>query len=148
MISHRRFLILLFILFAVWMAYTQFFAARETLRMIDAYYIDKAFHFLGGVWVAGTLLFLKNRKRKKPSPVFHRAQKIRSSESFVHLIIILFAVSIGWEVFELLVFPDVRNLFRDLFAYWASDTAGDLVFDMLGGSMYIFLQRKKMRVDL
>lgn len=119
--NSKRFLTLLFILFFVWMIFTQFFASREILRAIDAYDIDKAFHFLGGVWVVGILSsFLCLRQR-----------------GFA-IAVLLFIVGIAWEIIELAVFPEVRHLFRDLYPYWLSDTAGDIVIDMLGGVFALF----------
>lgn len=114
-ITAGRFLTLVFVLFFAWMVFTQFFASRDALRAIDAYYIDKIFHFLGGVWVVGALLRAAPQRKK------------------LTLAIPLFAVSVAWEIFEILAFPEVKYLFHHLYPYWLRDTAGDLAADMLGG---------------
>lgn len=104
----------------LWISYTQFIAPKETLKLIDYYNIDKVMHFLGGFFVAGMSTF------------YFKLSKVK-----IFLLVILLGV--GWEIFEVLSIPDVRYFYSKFYAYWLSDTVGDIIFDMVGGSFYIVM---------
>lgn len=85
-------------------------------------WVDIPMHILGGI-MAG--LF---------SLIFIRA--IRMPETFVNALTGVLLVGLGWEVLELLYKVDVVN-----FAYW-TDTVHDLINDLLGGLIAIYIWRK------
>lgn len=106
-----------------WIVYAEFFATQEALKVSDNYHVDKLLHFLGGVFVAGVLLYGFKVPR-------------------IYSLALLLSVSIGWEVFEILFFPNVRHFYETLYAYWLSDTQGDIILDMLGGISYILYEKR------
>ncbi|MEK7082337.1 MAG: hypothetical protein AAB915_01505 [Patescibacteria group bacterium] len=142
-LNTRRFLALVFVLFFVWMIFAQFFASREALRAIDAYHIDKAFHFLGGIWIVGALARVRTRMSSRLTAVKRLDTAPRRIRNFAVLLFVL-VIGVLWEVVELAVFPEVRHLFRDLYPYWLSDTAGDIVLDMLGGACALFWMNRRV----
>lgn len=118
----KSFLSALGIVLLLWMAYTQFVASKETLKLIDYYHFDKVLHFLGGVFVAGILVsYFK----------FFKVQ--------IFLLVVL--AGIGWEVFEVLFLPEVRDFYIKFYTNWLTDTAGDIIFDMAGG-LFSFAARR------
>jgi len=78
-------------------------------------------HFLGGMWVAVA------------SMEFFR--RMNYSYSVWLLVLAVFVVGAGWEVFELYIFQ------FESFTYWAVDTLSDLVLDVSGGLVAFRLAR-------
>lgn len=87
------------------------------------WYFDMIMHFLGGIWLSSAFVYFSPPKEIK----LVYALKI---------LFVVFAVSFGWEVFEVLI---DRFITHD--AFNLLDTLSDLFFDMSGGSaavIYLF----------
>ncbi len=108
-----------------WMIYTQFFASNEALKLSDYYHIDKLMHFLGGLLIAGVAIR------------YFRVSKVSA-------LILLILLGVGWEIFEVFFLPNVRDFYEKFYAYWWSDTRGDIVVGIAGGLCYaIFYKRAR-----
>ncbi len=89
------------------------------------WWFDTAMHFLGGFWIA--LLFWWILKKESSTLTKERAS--------VYLILITFALSVTWELFEIYigyVDPTLGVL------YWL-DTGADVVAGVLGGAFAVLL---------
>jgi len=88
-------------------------------------WFDLPVHFLGGMWVALTSLWLC---------FYSRTKRFKETKRNIFVISVVSAIVIGllWELFELTVrAPRAENFLRD--------TTGDLIMDMLGAvSGYIY----------
>ena len=85
-------------------------------------WFDMPMHFVGGVWVAGAVLWFQFfRKEGVPPSV---------AKLFLWAIVGVFVVGLGWEVYE----GVVAFLTKGHLNAWA-DTASDLVFDVLGATV-------------
>ncbi|OGZ99941.1 MAG: hypothetical protein A3C07_02835 [Candidatus Sungbacteria bacterium RIFCSPHIGHO2_02_FULL_47_11] len=104
----------IFMLLLGWIAFVNFFAPQETIQLLYFYHVDKIPHMLGGFWVAGML---------------YKSLRFRAGNSFL----ILIAAAVLWEIFELVVMPDVKDLYAMNYALWRYDTIFDLIFGILGG---------------
>lgn len=80
-------------------------------------------HFLGGMWLAGTGLWLVYTRRGTPLPRF----------SVIFAVGVIFALGVGflWEVFEAGL--SLRTLGH---INAMPDTLGDLFFDAVGSAMF------------
>lgn len=93
---------------------------------------DSLMHFLGGLWVSLTFLWLYFF-----SGIFQPAQRTLSRFIFISTLGLIF-VAVAWEIFELLA--------KVTFVYWKdyfSDTALDFVMDFLGsiaGAFYGYMR--------
>jgi len=88
---------------------------------------DMLMHFLGGFWVG--LLFL----------YFSPIQK--DLNSVVRILLFVLFVSIGWEIYEVLVNDLIaRNPFNFL------DTMSDIFFDLSGGACAILYYFKRIMI--
>jgi len=123
--SQQKYLFLAIgIVLSLWTVYTQFFASEEALRMSDQYHIDKAMHFLGGVLLVGIA----------------RGYFGFSGMWAVFLVI---AAGIGWELFELWFFPNVREFSVMRYEVWRSDMRGDVILDIAGGFASLVWYKEK-----
>jgi len=97
-------------------------------------WFDIPMHFLGGLWVALTTLWISCYFGHINSIVNYKLKT---------LLIVLFSViviGISWEIFEIIG----KITFIQDVGYW-SDTLGDLLNDFLGGivAYLYFIKRKK-----
>lgn len=106
-----------------WTLWAELLATQEALKASDTYHIDKLMHFLGGVLVVGVPLY------------YFRFSK------FVAFAFLIF-IGIGWEVFEVLFFPNVRHFYETMHAQWISDARGDIILDILGGLFYLLYEKR------
>ena len=108
-----------------WAIFIQFFASQGVIQLLYFYQVDKILHMLGGFFVAGT---------------FFKSLRFRASVSFLFLILVV----ILWEVFELVVLPDVSDLYRRNYALWRYDTILDFIVGMMGGlAAFISYRRRR-----
>lgn len=84
-------------------------------------WLDVLSHFLGGLWVALALAWL--------------AHRVNVPVRAFHLFLGVFAVGIGWEVFEV-----VAGIPRE--SNWLFDTSIDLVMDLGGALVGIWWGKK------
>lgn len=112
------FLVLAFIFMLAWIVYIQFIASDAMIEVLTLYRIDKALHFIGGAFVAGSLLAggLENRKTGW---------------------LILLAVTILWEMLELLIDPQVIYFFANHPDLWLRDSIWDIIFAAFGYLAYL-----------
>jgi len=91
-------------------------------------------HFLGGLWVALTALWI--------FCYFGHISSIINYKTKIFFIVFLaiFIIGISWEIFELVG----KITFMDDVGYW-TDTFGDLFNDFLGGMVayFYFIRRRK-----
>jgi hypothetical protein len=90
------------------------------------WYFDMIMHFLGGLWV-GILAFY-----------FFSPQTI-SFRLILKILMMVFMVGVGWEIFEVLV---DKVVFLNSFSI--IDTVSDIIFDIIGGIAAIFYYMKKI----
>ena len=114
--------VLIFIFLAAWIIFIQFIGSSGAIELLYRYQVDKAVHFLGGFVVMGVLFRLVGIR-------------VRSS------LLLLLVTAILWEVFELLVLPDVIDLYQRNFELWRNDTIGDLILGMVGGILAFIAYR-------
>lgn len=93
---------------------------------------DKFVHTLGGLFVAlvAGAVFLGQTKH------------LKSHEVFVTLALCVFAVGLAWEYYEYIL----QAYFKTVHLADIPDSIGDLVFDMVGGSIgayFVILMKKR-----
>ena len=97
-------------------------------------WFDIPMHFLGGLWVALTALWI--------FCYFGHISSIINYKTKIFFIVFLaiFIIGISWEIFELVG----KITFMDDVGYW-TDTFGDLFNDFLGGMVayFYFIRRRK-----
>lgn len=112
---------------AAWELYVEFFAGRAAIKVITAYHLDKIFHAIGGIFIAGVLYWMFGRQ---------------------HIARVFFAVllvSLAWEGAELVFDARTLYFFETERALWAEDSMGDVIIGMVGGWAYqLFLRPKKV----
>ncbi len=111
---------MLFILFYLlaFFIYAAFFASPQELKFIGAKQIDKISHFLGGVFIAGAYGWICGRKK------------------LLWLVVLLFLLTVGWELIEIFFFASVQYFYRAAPDLWRLDSAGDILAAALGGYGY------------
>ena len=98
----------------LWLAATLLVLNEARVDFVSGFQVDKIAHFGGGVFVAGFFYFvyaISDRRRN---------------------LYIIVTVGILWEIWELLFLPVQLSRFNREFLWWFSDTAFDLVADILG----------------
>jgi len=91
----------------------------------SVWYFDNIMHFLGGFWLAfmGIYIF------KKDIPL----------NLVFKVLTLVFVVSVGWEIFEILVNEAIaQNPFDTI------NTVSDLIFDLAGGGAALFYYMKRI----
>ena len=97
-------------------------------------YFDILMHFLGGLWVTLTVLWLWSLKKGFVIPSKQKVLKVS--------IIFTLIVGVMWEIYELYIGV---TLLSDGINYW-TDTSSDLMMDFVGavfGSLYGYRFLKK-----
>ncbi|MCM2339052.1 MAG: hypothetical protein NDI62_01180 [Burkholderiales bacterium] len=89
------------------------------------WYFDMLMHFLGGIWLGFISIYLFN---------FDSGSK----KSFFNIIVAVFVVGVGWEIFEIVV-----NAYTTENAFNFLDTISDLFFDTAGGVFALLYFLKK-----
>ena len=107
----------------LWLAATFLVLNEAQVDFISGLQLDKMVHFGGGIFVAG---------------FFYFAYAISDRRRGIYIVL---AVGILWEIWELLFLPDQLSRFRHEFFWWLSDTAFDLVADILGAWFWVNLIR-------
>ena len=96
-------------------------------------WFDIPMHFLGGLWVVLTTLWIFCYFGHINSIINYKTR------AFLVALSAILIIGIGWEIFELLV----RITFINENGYWM-DTSGDLLNDFLGGMVaYLYFIRGK-----
>ena len=92
-------------------------AAHAYALTVDLYWhyplANRAIHFSGGVWISLAALWLCGVRR--------------ISLNFITMLGIVIAISIGWEIFEVMIGMTAQE------ANYVLDTALDLTMDLCGG---------------
>jgi CDP-diglyceride synthetase len=103
------------------------FLANKFYWYSSIWYFDMIMHFLGGFWVglAGVYLF-------QPKEV--------SFNSVINILLFVFFIGVGWEVFEMLVNDVIVKNSLDFI-----DIASDIFFDLSGGLCAILYLWKKLQ---
>ncbi len=101
------------------------FFAHKFYWYFSVWYFDVIMHFLGGFWVALAFIYLFSLKNGSFNSIFK-------------VLLFVFFVGVGWEIFEIFI-NDVatQNSFDFL------DAISDLFFDLTGGALGVlyFLKR-------
>ena len=101
---------------------------KDQSELLSELQIDKIIHFAGGFFSASVVfLALGNIRRAK-------------------LIVLVFAIGILWEIWELLFLPDQLARFRMEFVLWTADTLFDLVADILGAYFFAGLSEQDQKL--
>jgi len=100
-------------------------------------WFDMPMHFAGGVWLAGTALWLWYRAENEVT--------IRFLKIFAICLGAAFGIGLAWELFEAGLGLMTVGHINDM-----ADTLGDLLFDILGGTTVAiwFWQRAKQDILL
>lgn len=106
------------------------FLANKFFWYYSIWYFDTIMHFLGGFWIGLVSLYIFS-----PQDV--------SIKLILKVLLSIFCIGIGWEVYEILV-NDVlaKNPFDRL------DTLSDIFFDLFGGLcaiLYVLVPLKNQR---
>lgn len=109
----------------IFMNYAWWVATPETLKTIGDRQIDKIAHFSGGLFIA---LF---------------AEMVRGRPRLFTLLVGLFAITIGWEIFEFYSSYEVRRLYEAAPHQWRFDSLGDILAALVAGSGYWLLHIKR-----
>ncbi len=91
-------------------------------------------HFIGGFWVAMTLVYLDSR---------FNLSLFKEKSFFLNLLIIVsFVALIGvfWEFFEFIYDFFSKEGFK-VAQLGLTDTMGDLFFGLVGGTIFVFLNK-------
>ncbi len=91
----------------------------------SVWYLDMLMHFLGGVWVGIFAVYLFSRGNL-------------SSLSVWVVLLVVFLIGAGWEVFEILVERYITYNPLNIL-----DSMSDLFFDLAGGILGLFLSENK-----
>ncbi len=103
------------------------FLANKFFWYSSIWYLDMIMHFLGGLWLGLFAFYL------------FREENI-SFRLIFKILLFVFIVGIGWEIYEVLVDKVVtQNSINVL------DTSSDLFFDLSGGLYAILYLWKKMQ---
>lgn len=101
------------------------FALNVLANIFYWYYIlpwfDLLMHFMGGVFIAGLAIYL-----------------IKRPQDFLVTLLIVIAVGLGWEIFEILV-----DKFFDKNMQSLTDSLTDLLADVVGGGVGFLYFKKK-----
>jgi hypothetical protein len=98
-------------------------------------WFDMPMHFLGGLWIAGSVLWFR----------FFSHELLSTPRSFIPVVFIgvfsAFLVGLGWEMYEASVSFSTLGYVNEI-----PDTISDLCFDILGGlvaSVVVWVSLKK-----
>lgn len=104
------------------------FLANKFFWYYSIRYLDMIMHFIGGFWVGLFTLYLS-------------AEETISSRLIFKILLSVFLVGIGWEIYEALVDKVVAQNSLNVL-----DTSSDLFFDLLGGLyaiLYLWIKKQK-----
>ena len=106
------------ILYLIFFILVANFIADKFYWYFSIWYFDMIMHFLGGFWLGLAYLYFFPLK----------TLSFNFSQSIYKILVFVFLVGLGWEVFELL-FNNIiaQNPFNLL------DTSSDIFFDLAGG---------------
>lgn len=112
--------------FLIFFIFSLNFLANKFYWYSSISYFDMIMHFLGGFWVGLLALYIF-----EPSRIYFK--------SIFHVLLLVFFIGVGWEVFEIFVDKVVtQNSFN------LTDTLSDMFFDLLGGVFAIFYFIKRI----
>ncbi len=98
----------------LWLVATLLVLNAAQADFLSEYQVDKMVHFGGGIFAAAFFyLVFGIYKRKKT-------------------LYLVFFVGVLWEIFEIIFLSDQLSRFRHEFLWWFSDTAFDLIADVIG----------------
>ncbi len=105
----------------LWLVATLLVLNEAQADFLSEYQVDKLVHFGGGVFAAAFLYLVFGLDKRKQT------------------LYLIFFVGVLWEIFEILFLPDQLSRFRHEFLWWFSDTAFDLIADVLGAYFWVNL---------
>jgi len=91
-----------------------FFTGLEFDLFFSVWWLDILMHFLGGVWAGYAVIWVSRR--------------IGLRLSFMHIVILVLAIGVAWELFEYM-----NDLTYSSFMSYPKDTVKDIVVDVVGG---------------
>lgn len=103
----------------LWLVATLLVLNEAQAEFLSEYQVDKLVHFGGGIFVAVFLYLALGIYKRKTTLYF------------------VFFVGILWEIFEIIFLPDQLSRFRYEFLWWFSDTAFDIIADVLGAYFWV-----------
>ncbi|HTE48724.1 MAG TPA: hypothetical protein VK675_02365 [Candidatus Paceibacterota bacterium] len=105
------------------------FFANEFSWYYLVWNLDMIMHFQGGIWAGLAIIYLF-------------PPKAYSIDSVLKILLAVFFIGVGWEVFEILVNETIaRNPFNSL------DTMSDIFFDLSGGATAVLYFFKRIMHD-
>ena len=106
------------------------FIAHKFYWYFSVWYFDIIMHFLSGFWIGLAFIYLFSPKNGSFFSVFK-------------VLLFVFFVGVGWEIFEIFVNDIItQNSFDFL------DTISDLFFDLIGGALAVLYFFKKNYVTI
>ncbi len=123
----KCFLASLLMAMVAWEIYVNIFASRSVISFITRYELDKFMHFLGGIFIAGTLFL------------------IRRTSGLFSFVVIIFIIALSWEMIELIFDPKVAYFFGNNKYGWIIDMMKDIVFSFAGTLFFWAITRNRLK---
>lgn len=102
----------------LWLVLTDWVLPRGLFDLLTLLQVDKIIHFSGGAFVAGLLIVGSNIRGR------------------MRITLLVAAVGILWEIWEIYFLPEQMVRFRREFFLWLSDSVLDFFSDMLGAYFF------------
>lgn len=126
--EQRRFLIRLILI--IFFIFILNYLAMEFYWYTSMWYLDMIMHFLGGFWIG-------------LSSIYFLSIKDLSRNNILKVLLLVFFIGIGWEIFEIQVSNFITNN-----SFNVLDTLSDLFFDISGGIFsFLYFSKKIMLIN-